>query len=129
MSSINVSDMPRFTSRSLLRGGLLQHPARHGDERLIRANPRQPELRRELQVLARRHPAYGREVQEQLAPERAPHLPAHLRGRSARHNARPLLRRQHLGPLYQLLEASDRRPLCTPSVLWARGIPNPHGHF
>src|SRR5205814_875717 len=74
--------------------------------------------------------AHRRQILEELGLERVAELPPLQGCRSRRHDAGPLLGRERLGALQQLLEASERRPLTRPvSLVGPDEIPDPRGPF
>src|SRR6202165_1530157 len=122
---------PELHQELLLRARPLQDRPTHREQPLVRrVRRRHAELLRPFRILGAYHCAHGTQIAEYPGLQRAPELLPLLHGRPLHRHPHPLLGRQVLGVLQQLLEL--RQPEVLPYSLHLMGpqkVANPCGHL
>ncbi len=103
---------PEAHERLLMRGRVFQRHATRREQRLVtRIRGRQRELVCQLPALLRRHPTHDAQISQDLALQRAPDFFPVLGGLARHRHPNPLLPREHLRALQQLLELREPETL------------------
>src|SRR6266705_4442210 len=122
---------PELHQEFLLRRRPLQDRSTHREQPLVRGvRRRHAELLRQFRMLGAYHCAHGTQIAEYPGLQHAPELLPLLHGRPLHRHPHPLLGRQVLRVLQQLLEL--RQPEVLPYSLHLVGpekIPSPRGHL
>src|SRR5258705_5171320 len=122
---------PELHQELLLRRRPLQDRSTHREQPLVRGvRRRHAELLRQFRILRAYHCAHGTQIAEYPGLQRAPKLLPLLHGRPLHRHPRPLLGRQVLRVLQQLLEL--RQPEGLPysvHLVSPKKVPDPRGHL